>query len=282
MSNVIRLTNLEDSDKVCIFKCINDAKAFVQETKFVSDDDKYEVICVESEQSGGVVDELIQLCKQYNLIVFILDENNFDNKELTQYSHHINKIFYQSQRQDKKLEFAVPNFMSSMLNNLKDIDSSYFGMDVKYGPYHKLNKFIDFYTLNNTIITIYTKKLFGTFNAYYRASTNYSFEINKKIILIDEYNNEEHDLEIKVTDRNNNICYLELPANKKNNLEYFRQILMKKGNYFDCFTKAEFTQLMFNLCSFQTYPTVYKYNRPGLIADKKVWLLADEVIKLED
>lgn len=282
MSNIIKLNENTDFDGVCIFKSIENAERFVANSQILREEERYPVVCLQATDNESLSDSVITLSKEYETLMFITDKNNFSQKELIEYCHYLNNVIYECKEQDIKLEAANPFFISELLCDIKNAKSSLFSYEIEYSKNDLTWKFVDFFSFDNKLIKIYTKKKFDLYRLYSKVATNYAFEINKIIICVDENNNEEHNVELKITDAKGNSFSLELPAKKKNNLEYFRQALSQKGNFFDCFTKTEFNQLLHQLCSQKEYPTVYKYNNPGYIADRNVWLFADGFISLDD
>lgn len=282
MPNIIKLNENTDFDGVCIFKSLESAERFVANSQILREEERYPVVCLQSADNENLLNSVITLSKEYESLIFITNKNNFSQKELIEYCHYLSAVIYECNEQDIKLEAANPFFISELLCDIKNAKSSLFSYEIEYDENRLAGKYVDFFQYDNKFIKIYTKKKLDLYYLYSKVSTNYVFEINKIIICVDENNNEEHNLELKVTDTMGNSFNFELPAKKKNNLEYFRQMLLKKGNFFDCFTKAEFNQLLHQLCSQKEYPTVYKYNNPGYIADRNVWLFADGFIRLDE
>lgn len=280
MANIVKLNENPDFDGVCVFKSIENAERFVANSQILREEDRYPVVCLQATDNESLSDSVIALSEEYDTLMFITDKNNFSQKELIEYCHSLKTVIYECAEQDIKLEAMQPFFISEVLCGIKNANSPLFSYEIEYTENRLAGKYVDFFPYDNKFIKLYTKKKFDLYYLYSKVSTNYVFEINKIIICVDENNNEEHNLELKVTDAKGNSFSFELPAKKKNNVEYFRQALSQKGNFFDCFTKTEFNQLLHQLCSQKDYPVVYKYNRPGFIADKNVWLLADEVISL--
>ncbi len=283
MSEIIKLAEFKDRNDACIFKSLEEAKRFASNQQRFNDERvEIDVICLQAINNESLLESIISLSKQYECLIFIKDKNNFCSKELIEYCHHVDTIIYESPNQDPYLDRAETFYISEILQGIKNSKSSLFGYDCALNDKPTVGRYLDFFSFDNKVIKIYSRKTFGIYSLYFKVVTNYSLYIKKIIVDVDENYQEEHNLEFEVVDSNGYSFSFELPGKKKNNLEYFRQKLSQKGNFFDCFTKAEFNQLLYQLCSVRDYPVVYKYNRPGLISDKNVWLLADEVISLED
>jgi hypothetical protein len=280
MAEIIKVSEASELSEVCIFKSLSDAKIMALNTQGLSEDAKPNLVCIQSIDDSDLIKAVKDLSNEYDTLNFTKNSSNFSEKEIIKFSHYLDEILYECSGSDYKLSDMTPNVISGVLHSIKSANSSLFGFETAVDEEPGLNNYIEFFNTKNKIVKLYTKAKLGSYYLFFKVMTNYTIDIKNITILVTGEDQKEHCLQLKITDLNNTSLDFEL--NNKTSLNLFRQKLSTMGNFFDCFSQADFNQFLHQLCTQEKYPTIYKYNQPGLIADKKVWLLADEVISLED
>lgn len=273
----------EDKTDLFIFKSFDDANIYAQELK--ENDYKYKSVIV-AENESEVISLINSLEKKlYNTIYVIINENNFTSGNFINIGLNISNEFFRSR-------FA--GAISYLAQSLYSMDGTFFCSLSSLDPsketlgskgyaigelWSKENGRIVEH--KNCYIKFTQAKKGKERRIYYQIMSNYIFKI-KEILLTSNEEILEQNIKFEITGMDGTQQIINVLAKDKHSISSFKKYLTPTGPFLDCLSNNDFTQILKRLYEKGDYKTVYQYNHPGLVEDKNVWLLADEVINLED
>jgi len=240
---IIEVNNANSYKQICIFKSIEDAKASAKNVENLDENIKPAIICV-NEEISSLHEELNPLLDKYDEIAFVIDDDNFTEEEVENFSHNIDKLILQSTNKfiSKK---PLPNLTSYILTYIRNCPNLSIGEEKRAIVSDQCGAGKGILLYKNMFIKVnlrITENICGTL--HFKRLTNYIFEINKMNIIVDNTNKQEVSLEIKITDQNGNTFIVELPAKNKYSLPSFKSYIYPLGNFLDCLTQADFVKIL--------------------------------------
>ena len=304
LANYIKYINkLESTEEVYVFKSYETAKQALEEykedvnnykdkpehfrIKSIFPLDKKQIISIVDNVNKETLLKIINyLTCKFKKVIFVhgCDNNNYKPEEICRLALKTkNNIYEASSIELKNVHLNSFREIVNLIN--KEGFSRVFGRSIilNYTNDDLVLRFLKgdklYITFKNIIILISKARCI---DISAKVLTNYTFKITK----IHEYNDERNcpvsDLELEVTDNKGNKYNIYIPAKDKCSLTSFRKRLYPAGNFIDCMSNLEFSQIFSQMFEKSKPEIVRVYKKPGLMPDGNSWLYADEVVELEN
>lgn len=287
--NYIKFLNQtkEEAPIVYIFKSIENAKQ-VMEEQSIDDNVCCLIASFELFDEDKLVKSIDALNDVYGGIILIKDENNFTEKEIFDLS--LKSSSYICCDNDTKWILGgrclSPYLFSKIVKIINYQEPLSVGKKVPLGDYYRDCGLLEksnremYIFYKNMIVKVWAEYKAKDNKSYFKILTNYSF----KILNIFNYNDgiKKQDIELEMTDFKGDTSRILLSATDKSSLSAFRKNINPTDSFLDFMTNDDFNKIINQLYLENEYEVINKYDRPGLIADKNVYLTANEVIELEN
>lgn len=276
LKNIKFFNQAEQIQDIYLFKSIEDAEASLNEAYYRSSNMSIAVILdLEDDNLINLIDTLYEA---YTRVIFICNRNNFSHDEISKISYKTEKYIYQTSSA-KFIGSESATLISQVIYKLNEYKYDLLGITIDLNTVEYYTNYL-FY--KNMIIKIWSvKDAKYRCKSYFKILTNYSFKI-LNIFKYDDDRAKKQDVEFEITDFKGDISHIVLSATDKSSLSAFRKNITPTGNFVDVMTNDDFNKIINQLYLEDNYETIYKYDRPGLIADKNIYLTANEVIELEN
>lgn len=276
LKNIKFFNQAEQIQDIYLFKSIEDAESSLNEKYYRSSNMSIAVILdLEDDNLINLIDTLYEA---YTRVIFICNRNNFSHDEISKISFKTEKYIYQTSSA-KFIGSESANLISQVIYKLNQYKYDLLGITIDLNTVEYYTNYL-FY--KNMIIKIWSvRDAKYRCKSYFKILTNYSFKIIN-IFKYDDGGAKKQDVELEITDFKGDISHIVLSATDKSSLSAFRKNITPTGNFVDVMTNDDFNKIINQLYLEDNYETIYKYDRPGLIADKNVYLTANEVIELEN
>lgn len=276
LKNIKFFNQAEQIQDIYLFKSIEDAEASLNEAYYRSSNMSIAVILdLEDDNLINLIDTLYEA---YTRVIFICNRNNFSHDEISKISFKTEKYIYQTSSA-KFIGSESATLISQVIYKLNEYKYDLLGITIDLNTVEYYTNYL-FY--KNMIIKIWSvKDAKYRCKSYFKILTNYSFKI-LNIFKYDDDRAKKQDVEFEITDFKGDISHIVLSATDKSSLSAFRKNITPTGNFVDVMTNDDFNKIINQLYLEDNYETIYKYDRPGLIADKNIYLTANEVIELEN
>jgi len=279
--NCIKFINqVESTEEIKILKTGNDSELSEQNSKLTSKFLTAQLAYIDTDDEEVFINAINKLTNCYENIVFICNDENFTDEEISNYSRKIDKVI----RQDYSLcSLGIPpkNILSAIINNINNDKGWVIGKEMNLWANSEEN-YERFYSFDNKFIKVRYKPKKNHYQNYYKILSNYTFCITKINVYVNSNGDEESHLEMEVRNDSNSTVKINIPAKDKNSLASFKKILYPRGNFIDFFSNSDFLKIMSQLYIINNPEIVRIYTRPGLAVDTNTWLWTDEVMNLED
>lgn len=279
----------ETKDIIFLFKSIEEVQLVTKKMNEKSHQKKTKSLALITNTSEENIIEIVHsLSKIYKTIAFSTNLNDFTTEEIFNISLKTGIPLNESSSVSFSF-YASENLISTLIDKINKNGQKLIGKKIKLsndsGSFLESEGLQKYLFYKNMLIKVWVEiknKGKGTSNvAYFEVLTNYAFKIQEIIINADdEY--QRQDLKIELTDIEGNISYVQISAKDKYSIAGFRKIVCQSGSYVDFMTNVDFNKVINQLYLQKKYKTVYQHTQPGLMPNGNVWLLADEVISLED
>ncbi len=276
LKNIKFFNQAEQIQDIYLFKSAEDAENSLNETYYHGSFMSIAVILdLEDDNLLNLIDTLYE---EYTRVIFICNRNNFSHDEISKISYKTEKYIYQTSSA-RFIGSASATLISQVIDKLNQYKYDLLGITVDLNTVEYYTNYL-FY--ENMIIKIWSV-LDAKYRckSYFKILTNYSFKIIK-IFKYDDGGAKKQDVEFEITDFKGNISHILISATDKSSLSAFRKNITPTGNFVDVMTSDDFNKIINQLYLEDNYETIYKYNRPGLIVDKNIYLTANQVIELEN
>jgi hypothetical protein len=286
-SQIQFINDAEIKNEVYLFKSIEEAK--LGSYRINEEGQTHNTsIAVINNSDEKIIEIINHLCAEYKKVLLIVSDEDFTAGEISNISFKVDGTLYKAKFNYLGF-FDSENLISSLLEKINKNGQILIGEKIKLsndsGNFLESEDMQKYIFYKNMLIKTWVEiksKGKGTSNiAYFEVLTNYAFKIQEIIINADD-ENQRQDLKIELTDIEGNVSYVQISAKDKYSIAGFRKIVCQAGSYIDFMTNVDFNKVINQLYMEKDYKIVHKYNRPGLIKGKNVWLLSDEVISLED
>lgn len=277
--NIQFINQAEEKGEIYLFKSAKDAEFGMSKVNENQQAKEKSIAVTNDSNSKEFFDELMDLVNTYKTVILFEYENNFSTDEISRIGWNAGGTI--SQTSDKTCNGEIKeNRIAEIASNIGDPQKYTIGKEYPLYSNYLEKKDETIISYKNAFFKILkaSKSLNGV---VFTRLTNYSFRIVEIKVHADS-DTQMQDLKLEVTDFNSKVKHIQIPAKDKYSLAGFKKNLYPLGNLLDCMSDTDFKQILNQLYSANNYKTVYQYDRPGLISDKNVWLLADEVINLEN
>lgn len=276
LSNIEFLNQAEEKEQVCLFKSVEDAKNIINNNRGYRSQ-TMSIAVVKDTDNTGFINLVSSLIDTYKKVVFVCSGKNFTDEDVLNISLKIPSRIY-----EVPLDIFGYHVSEYLLSDIGEkIDSSgkkLFGIKV---PFNSCDYYTRYIFYKNMVIKIWSQdKGKYRYKSFFKILTNYSFRIVKVFNYDDGL--KKQDVEFEITGCNGDTISILLSASDKSNLSSFRKNINQSGTFIDLMTNEDFSNILSQLYFGNNYETIYKYDRPGLIADKNIYLTANEVIELEN
>lgn len=268
----------EKPSVIFLFKSIESAKQAIKKNERY-DMTWMSVANIKNSNEENLIKIISALYNTYMVVALINDENNFTEKEIRDISlKSLNEIYSEDADRLGIGGSFEPYFVSEIVNKINKYNIKFLLGKTFYIESYAPDGLYFFY--KNVLLKAWEEKKRKSYKRYITVLTNYSF----KIISIFNYSDgiKKQDLEFEITDLHGNTSHVLISATDKSSLSNFRKNVNPTGSFIDLMTSEDFNKILNQLYTGNDYKTVCKYDRPGLIADKDVYLTANEVIELEN
>lgn len=268
----------QDAYKIFLFKSEENANSV--KNKIISDEgyEKLSIGVIESENEEVFTAAVNSLLDAHRWVILMNDDDNFTTKEIIKIGLAVKKNICVCKEHDYDSWndlWSLASISTGIGDPIKKVVGKKYSVSAHYPV--MLDGVI--FSHKNTFIKAFRDpKIYG--DTVFSILTNYSFSIKK--IIIDVDNNMAQELVLEIVDYEGNKIEVNLPSKDKHSLANFRKIICPLGRFIDGMSDADFKQILKQLYVDNGYSYTYQHNHPGLLPEQNVWLLADEVISLED
>lgn len=288
-SNIQFLNQAEEKSEIYLFKSVEDAELAKSDLAKCRNKEKIQIALVNNHYNADFVNQVEKLIEEYEKVIFVYDEGNFELDEISNFGLKTNGIVYQAlSKVISNYTQVIQNPMSAIYHCINNTElSDIFGKELL--AFEKMQIFgqhdeseMQYLIYKNLIIKLWTKKSSHYQIGYFKVLTNYTFKITKIKTYWNNEISDKQDLEIEITDFEGRTYTANLNGKDRYKLDAFRNVLRPIGNFVDDFKPLEFKQI-FNQLYLEISPEEYDIIRnPGFIEDRNIYLTANEVINLEN